>query len=319
MLEVTKRRRVRTEPRIKWSKFKKKDCKLEFRGEVGVAACQIARALGMKVFGTAGTQEGMDLVVKNGAHKVFNHSENGYTEKIKEATSGEGVDVIIEMLSNKNLNADLQLLRQEGRVIIVGSRGPIEINPRDTMAKESSIVGVSLFNATNASGSTEVQKQGCAWLFVTHQKCAKEDLISSLQKSQGDAVFKFEPFVLHVQCHRLEDAQLLAVRSTHCLEVPLTREGQLLVTEEYIDFLVEVANQKMEENQKRIERFFSCLQHALTTDENPTNKRVEENERVYTRRRRKGQNKTKCVITTGEDDMQSDDDDLLETGLTFFK
>ncbi|XP_028667038.1 tRNA wybutosine-synthesizing protein 3 homolog [Erpetoichthys calabaricus] len=193
-----------------------------------------------------------------------------------------------------------------------------------------------------ASGSTEVQKQGCAWLFVTHQKCAKEDLISSLQKSQGDAVFKFEPFVLHVQCHRLEDAQLLhsvainsgfrnsgitvgkkgkiimAVRSTHCLEVPLTREGELLATEEYIDFLVEVANQKMEENKKRIDRFFSCLQHALTTDENTTNDRAEENGSVYTRRRRKGQNKTKCVITTGEDDMQSDEDDLLETGLTFF-
>ncbi|XP_028667039.1 quinone oxidoreductase [Erpetoichthys calabaricus] len=118
-------------------------------GGVGVAACQIARVLGMKVFGTAGTQEGMDLAVKNGAHKVFNHSENGYTEKIKEATSGEGVDVIIEMLSNKNLNADLQLLRQGGRVIIVGCRGPVEINPRDTMAKESSIIGVSLFNATN--------------------------------------------------------------------------------------------------------------------------------------------------------------------------
>ncbi|XP_043114727.1 quinone oxidoreductase isoform X2 [Puntigrus tetrazona] len=65
------------------------------------------------------------------------------------ATSGQGVNVIIEMLSNINLSNDLQLLDHGGRVIIVGSRGPIEINPRDTMMKETSIIGVALYNATN--------------------------------------------------------------------------------------------------------------------------------------------------------------------------
>ncbi|KAK1164113.1 quinone oxidoreductase-like isoform X1 [Acipenser oxyrinchus oxyrinchus] len=117
-------------------------------GGVGMAACQIARAFGMKVLGTAGTCEGLNLALKNGAHQAFNHKEEGYIEKIKEATCGQGVNVIIEMLSNMNLNADLQLLSFGGRVIIVGCRGPIEINPRDTMAKETSIIGVSLFSAT---------------------------------------------------------------------------------------------------------------------------------------------------------------------------
>ncbi|RXM29870.1 tRNA wybutosine-synthesizing protein 3-like [Acipenser ruthenus] len=78
--------------------------------------------------------------------------------------------------------------------------------------------------------------------------------LAGLRKACGDAVFKFEPFVLHVQCKQLEDAQLLAVRSTHCLEVPLSHKGQVLVQEEYIDYVVQVANQKIEENQKRIER-----------------------------------------------------------------
>ncbi|MBN3302360.1 QOR oxidoreductase, partial [Amia calva] len=117
-------------------------------GGVGVAACQIARAFGMKVLGTAGTPEGLALVMKNGAHQVFNHREKDYIDKIKEATSEKGVDVIIEMLSNVNLSHDLQLVSYGGRVIIVGCRGPIEINPRDTMVKESSIIGVSLFLAT---------------------------------------------------------------------------------------------------------------------------------------------------------------------------
>lgn len=46
-----------------------------------------------------------------------------------------------------------------------------------------------------------------------------------------------------------------AVRSTHCLEVPLSHKGRLMVSEEYIEFLVHVANQKMEENIRRIDRF----------------------------------------------------------------
>uniref|UniRef100_A0A8D0F5C4 Crystallin zeta n=1 Tax=Strix occidentalis caurina TaxID=311401 RepID=A0A8D0F5C4_STROC len=118
---------------------------------VGIATCQIARAYGLKVLGTAGTEEGMNLVLRNGAHQVFNHREANYIDKIKVR-----VDIIIEMLSNVNLAADLQLLSCAGRVMVVGCRGPIEINPRDTMSKESSIIGVSLFLAT------EEERRACA-------------------------------------------------------------------------------------------------------------------------------------------------------------
>nr|XP_046263720.1 quinone oxidoreductase [Scatophagus argus] len=117
-------------------------------GGVGVAACQLARALGVKVLGTAGTPEGMKLVLNNGAHLAFNHREEGYTDKMMEATEGRGIDVVLEMLSNVNLSKDLQMLAYGGRVVVVGSRGSIEINPRDTMVKESSILGVALFFAT---------------------------------------------------------------------------------------------------------------------------------------------------------------------------
>lgn len=119
-------------------------------GGVGIAACQIARAYGLKVLGTAGSQDGLDLVLENGAHEVFNHKEENYINKIKESTGEQGVNVIIEMLSNVNLSNDLKLLSQGGRVIIVGCRGSIEINPRDTMAKETNIIGVSLFSQTKA-------------------------------------------------------------------------------------------------------------------------------------------------------------------------
>ncbi|XP_060940415.1 quinone oxidoreductase-like isoform X2 [Limanda limanda] len=129
-------------------------------GGVGVAACQLSRALGLRVLGTAGTPEGMKLVLNNGAHMAFNHREQGYTDKIMEATDGRGVDVIVEMLSNVNLSKDLEMLAYGGRVTVIGSRGPIEINPSDTMAKESSIIGVVLFFATPVTSTFLPQQIG---------------------------------------------------------------------------------------------------------------------------------------------------------------
>lgn len=130
-------------------------------GGVGLAACQLSRALGLRVLGTAGTDEGMKLVLDNGAHLAFNHRVEGYTQKIMNETDGHGVQVIIEMLANVNLSNDLHMLSNGGRVLVVGCRGSIEINPRDTMAKESSIIGVSLFSAT-----VEERKESAALFFA---------------------------------------------------------------------------------------------------------------------------------------------------------
>ncbi|XP_004644535.1 quinone oxidoreductase [Octodon degus] len=117
-------------------------------GGVGLATCQIARAYGLQVLGTAGSEEGRKIVLQNGAHEVFDHKEADYINKIQKSVGEKGIDVIIEMLSNVNLNNDLKLLSYGGRVIVVGCRGSIEINPRDTMAKETSIIGVVLFSST---------------------------------------------------------------------------------------------------------------------------------------------------------------------------
>lgn len=56
---------------------------LYFVFQVGIAACQIARAYGLKVLGTAGTEEGQNIVLQNGAHEVFNHRQVNYIDKIK--------------------------------------------------------------------------------------------------------------------------------------------------------------------------------------------------------------------------------------------
>ena len=118
-------------------------------GGVGSAAVQLARARGLTVFATGGTERGRVAVLENGAHHVFDHRALGYTDEVMRATNGRGVDVIIEMLANINLTKDLTMLAKHGRVIIIGSRGKIEIDPRDTMAREVDIRGMVAFNASD--------------------------------------------------------------------------------------------------------------------------------------------------------------------------
>lgn len=119
-------------------------------GGVGTAAVQLARATGLRVFGTAGTAEGRSQVQREGAHEVFDHTQAGYRQQISDATGGKGVDVILEMLANVNLDTDLGLLAKNGRVIVIGSRGRIEIDPRATMARDADIRGMILASASPA-------------------------------------------------------------------------------------------------------------------------------------------------------------------------
>jgi NADPH2:quinone reductase len=117
-------------------------------GGVGIAAVQMARAGGLTVIGTAGTEKGRKLVLEQGAHHVVDHRKEGYAEEIMALTNGRGVDVILEMLANVNLAKDLTLLALRGRVVVIGNRGSIEINPRATMQRDLSILGLTLLNAT---------------------------------------------------------------------------------------------------------------------------------------------------------------------------
>ncbi len=119
-------------------------------GGVGSAAVQIAAAHGAIVIGTASSDVGQKLVRDLGAAHVFNHKDATYRDQIRSATGGKGVDLIIEMLANVNLDHDLDLLAPSGTVVIVGSRGRIEIDPRRTMAKETSITGMMLWSGGEA-------------------------------------------------------------------------------------------------------------------------------------------------------------------------
>jgi NADPH:quinone reductase len=115
-------------------------------GGVGVAAVQLGKRAGMKVIGTAGSGQGLQLVKEQGADAVLNHKEPGYLDQLMGLTGGKGVDVILEMAAQVNLGKDLSLLSARGRVVVIGSKGPVEINPRDLMGRDGMVFGMSLFN-----------------------------------------------------------------------------------------------------------------------------------------------------------------------------
>jgi NADPH:quinone reductase len=117
-------------------------------GGVGIAGVQIARARGMTVIGTAGTDRGRRLVLEQGAHHVLDHTAPDYLKELTDLTGGRGPDVILEMLANANLQKDLGVLAMRGRIVVIGNRGNVEINARLAMNKDAAILGMALFHAS---------------------------------------------------------------------------------------------------------------------------------------------------------------------------
>jgi NADPH:quinone reductase len=119
-------------------------------GGVGIGAVQLARARGLSVIGTAGTDRGRKLVAAEGAHHVLDHTRPDYLEELGRLTGGRGPDVILEMLANANLQKDLGVIAPRGRIVVVGNRGTVEINARLAMNKDAAILGMALGHATPA-------------------------------------------------------------------------------------------------------------------------------------------------------------------------
>jgi len=155
-------------------------------GAVGIAAVQWVLGTYQTVIGTASSEEGRKLLEEQGATFVLDHQSeppavaggltqptqnaeinsnasdanlqppataggsDSYLERIKEITDGKGVSLVLEMLANKNLQNDLEILEKSGRIVIIGNRGSLEFNPRAAMSKDATIYGMSLFNASDA-------------------------------------------------------------------------------------------------------------------------------------------------------------------------
>src|SRR5688500_9534813 len=120
-------------------------------GGVGLAAVQWAKSAGLRVIGTASSEAGKQLAADNGADAVFDHTDLDHLTDIQAYSGASGVDIIIEMLANENLERDFEALAMFGRLVVVGNRGSLQFTPRLAMTKDATIFGMSLFNAPNAA------------------------------------------------------------------------------------------------------------------------------------------------------------------------
>ncbi|KDP20748.1 hypothetical protein JCGZ_21219 [Jatropha curcas] len=136
--------------------------------------------------------------------------------------------------------------------------------------------------------SNKKKARGGSWLFISHDPANPDSVISLLFSSEpptqsSELVFRFEPLIVAVECRDIEAAQFLVSLAISCgfresgitsanskrvivgircsirMEVPLGDTDNLLVSPEYVRFLVEVANEKMEANRKRTQGFFMAL------------------------------------------------------------
>ena len=129
-------------------------------GGVGIACVQLAVSRGCIVIGTGGTEQGRNLVREQGAQHVLDHTLPGYLDTIESLTDKRGVDVVCEMLANVNLAKDLKILAKRGRVAVIGSRGTIEIDPRDLMKAHGAILGVMAGNEAERNEATSAVTAG---------------------------------------------------------------------------------------------------------------------------------------------------------------
>ena len=115
-------------------------------GGVGLAALQLAKAANLRVIASAGSEKGQVLLKEQGADLIVNHTQPDYMDQIVRFTEGRGVNIILEMLANVNLKADTEILAREGRIIVIGCRATAQINPRELMVRDASIIGMLILN-----------------------------------------------------------------------------------------------------------------------------------------------------------------------------
>jgi NADPH2:quinone reductase len=90
---------------------------------IGVTAIQMARALGHRVFATAGSDDKCRACESLGAERGINYRTEDFVEVIKSATGGAGVNVIIDMVAGDYVNREIACLADDGRVVIIALLG----------------------------------------------------------------------------------------------------------------------------------------------------------------------------------------------------
>jgi NADPH2:quinone reductase len=113
---------------------------------IGVTAILIAKALGHKVFVTAGTDEKCAACVKLGADLAINYKTQDFVEEVKKATDGKGVNVILDMVTGAYVQKEIDCLADDGRIVIIAIMGgsKAEVNTGQILRRRLTITGSTL-------------------------------------------------------------------------------------------------------------------------------------------------------------------------------
>jgi NADPH2:quinone reductase len=95
-------------------------------GGVGLIACQWARALGLRLIGTAGSAAKCRLALDNGAAHAIDYRQENFVERVKQITGGEGVKVVYDAVGKDTFEGSLDCLRPFGLMASFGNAsGPV--------------------------------------------------------------------------------------------------------------------------------------------------------------------------------------------------
>ncbi|MBG7618699.1 NAD(P)H-quinone oxidoreductase [Herbaspirillum sp. AP02] len=113
---------------------------------IGVTAIQIARALGHRVFATAGSAEKCRACEELGAERAINYKTEDFEAVVKELTGGRGVDVILDMVGGDYLPREIKALADDGRLVFIaqlgGAKGQLDMG--QVMRRRLTITGSTL-------------------------------------------------------------------------------------------------------------------------------------------------------------------------------
>ncbi|ELY76888.1 quinone oxidoreductase family protein [Natrinema pallidum] len=118
-------------------------------GGVGTAAVQLASNAGAEVFGTASTQEKLDLAADLGCDHPINYTETDFREVVDEETDGEGVDLVLESVGDDVFERSLDAMAHFGRMVTYGvaSGVPAEVSNQRLLFENKTVKGFHLGQA----------------------------------------------------------------------------------------------------------------------------------------------------------------------------
>lgn len=113
---------------------------------IGVTAIQLAKAMGARVFATAGSDEKCAACLALGADTAINYKTHDFQTEITRLTQGQGVDVILDIVAGPYVAKEVQSLREDGRLVIIAVQGGVqsEFNAGLVLRRRLTLTGSTL-------------------------------------------------------------------------------------------------------------------------------------------------------------------------------